>query len=428
MLEIITKADKLVEKHNMLSDGDFVVVGVSGGADSMMLLNYLMLKQKELNLRLLVANVEHGIRGKESINDTSFVEDYCRANDIEFKSISINAPSEAKKLGVGVEEYSRNARYAFFESFNADKIATAHNLNDNIETLLFRLSRGTSLKGLCGIPATRNNIIRPLLNCTADEIRLACKNASIPYVTDNTNEEDDYSRNYIRHNIVPNLKSLNPSLESVIERFIDIANEDEKALDTYASICYESSITDKGLDINELLKYPKAVTKRAIIKYFDFSLDEIHLNGVYDLLTKNGKYQLKGSLFAISNKIYLRIANIDIVKSIKSVDKRIVSIEEFNSNDFGEYKFCCDNDKVLGDVVIRTRQAGDEICLEDRGCTKSLKKLYNELKINIEDRASIPVIVDDNGVVAVYDYCSSQRVKIDNKTKDVLLISINLED
>ena len=179
MLEITTKADALVKKYNMLSNGDFVVVGVSGGADSMALLAYLCQKKQEYDLRLLVANVEHGIRGEESISDTAFVESYCNENNIEFKSISIDAVNGAKQNNMSVEEYSRKVRYDFFRSFNPDKIATAHNLSDNVETLLFRLSRGTSIKGLCGIPPVRDNIIRPFLSVTGEEIRSACKNAGI---------------------------------------------------------------------------------------------------------------------------------------------------------------------------------------------------------------------------------------------------------
>ena len=141
MSEIITRVDETVKKYDMLEQGDFVVVGVSGGADSMLLLWYLLKRQKQYNLRILVANVEHGIRGEESLFDTEFVKEFCKKNNVQFKSLSVNAPKEAKALSMGVEEYSRKIRYEFFSSFSPDKIATAHNLSDNVETFIFQSSQ-----------------------------------------------------------------------------------------------------------------------------------------------------------------------------------------------------------------------------------------------------------------------------------------------
>lgn len=435
MLEITTKIDLTVKKYNMLSEGDFVVAGVSGGADSMLMLHYFLSKKDELSLRLLVANVEHGIRGEESINDSKFVEDFCNENGIEFKCLKINAPLEAEKNGISVEEYSRNARYEFFNSFGADKIATAHNQSDNVETLLFRLSRGTALKGCCGIPPVRDNIIRPLIEISSQDVRNACKKYGVDYVEDSTNAQNDYSRNYIRNVVIDNLKSVNTAFEENASRFIITANEDESCLSELALDAYNKCIDDNGLNIKKLCEYHKAIIKRVIIIYakeFYLSLDEIHLNKIYDLTQYSGKQQIKGDFFAISNKNYLRIARLDKTTDISFlVDKKVIDYNSFLTNCKllkKEFAFYCDYDKIVHNISVRSRIEGDTISPENRGITKSLKKLFNEYQIRIENRAKTPVICDENGVVGVYGFCCDERVKIDSETKNVLLLKVRMED
>ncbi len=436
MLEITAKADLLVEKYNMLSNGDFVVVGVSGGADSMALLSYFLSIKEKYDLRLLVANVEHGIRGKDSFEDTEFVRKFCEINSIDFQSVSINAVKEAKLNSMGVEEYSRLKRYEFFNSFNPDKIATAHNLSDNIETVLFRISRGTSLKGLCGIPPVRDNIIRPLLTCTGEEIRLACQNAEIPYRIDSTNYDDAYSRNHIRQNIVPLFKKLNPSFEKTVFRMIESINEAEASINSIVDGCYIECYKCNALNVDKLNSYDIAVTKRIIIKYlssFGIGVDSFHLNEIVALLKSSGKLQISDNNFVVCEKGILRYAKmnqtIDFCKI--NMNKKTISNDEFLNNCklwCKEFDFFCDCDKINGNIYIRGRKTGDTISPAGRNCTKTLKKLFNELGINVESRASVPIVCDDSGIIGVYGYCVDERVKTDSSTKNILLLKILLED
>lgn len=436
MSEIITKIDATVQKYNMLSVGDCVVVGVSGGADSMLLLKYLIFKREELSLKLIVANVEHGIRGEESKRDSAFVEQFCKENGVEFHMLSIDALKGADEVGLGVEEYSRNRRYEFFNSFYADKIATAHNLSDNVETVLFRLSRGTSMKGCTGVPPVRGNIIRPLIECSGSEIRTACKEMNLNFVFDSTNNDNSYSRNYIRNVIIPDFEKLNPSFETAFMRFITNAVEVDKSLEKSACDCFDESFKHNALIVEKLKKYDNAVAKRAIIKFlslYDISVDEIHLNGVYSLLFKQGRFQIKKNIFAISDKKRLRIAvfeqTIDFDDIV--VNKKITSRKDFLNNCElfrKQFDFFCDYDKIVGSFTIRSRDNGDEISPAGRNCTKSLKKIYNEYKIPVEDRENIPVICDDKGVIGIYGYCCDERVKIDNNTNSVVLLNIRMED
>lgn len=436
MLEITTKINKTVKKFNMLSVGDTVVIGVSGGADSMLLLNYFLSVKDEYSLSLIVANVEHGIRGAESVNDSRFVEEYCKNNNITFKCLKINAPLEAENAGLGLEEYCRDKRYEFFRSFNANKIATAHNLSDNVETVLFRLSRGTSIKGCCGIPAVRGNIIRPLINLTSDEIRNACKDNNIPYVVDSTNSDNKYSRNFVRNQIISDFKELNPSFESTFARFIESVNQDEEFIEHEANKCFDMSFKDNTLQLKHLTKFHPSIVKRAIIKFvslYDLSLDDKHLNALYGLTIKAGRQQIKGNYFAISDKKRFRIALFEEKIDFDSivVNKKITSREDFLNNCEQyqkEFAFYCDYDKINGELEIRERDEGDEITLANRNVTKSLKKLYNELKIPVEDRDDIPVICDEKGIIGIYGYCCDERVKIDNTTNSVMLLQILIGD
>lgn len=436
MSEIITKINNTVKKYNMLRQGDTVVAGVSGGADSMLLLSYLLSVKDDYSLNIIVANVEHGIRGEESISDSSFVRDFCSNNNVRFEQLSIKALEQAKEQNLSVEEYSRNARYDFFRSFNADKIATAHSLSDNVETVLFRLSRGTSIKGCCGIPAVRGNIIRPLIDCTATEIRDYCKENGIEFVVDSTNSDNEYSRNYIRNEIIPSFKRLNPSFEQTVGRFIDSATQDEQCISELADECFDESFKNNTLLIKNLKKYPLSIIKRAIVKYislYDVGLDDLHLNGIAALLDKSGKLQIKGNLFVISNKKALRVAlfekNVDF--GVAKVKEKLLSRDEFLNNYElikKQFDFYCDYDKIIGSISIREREPGDEISPAGRDCKKSLKKLFNEYQIPVEDRGAIPIVSDDKGIIGIYGYCCDERVQIDNTTATVIMLNITFSD
>ncbi len=432
----MTKIDNTVLKYDMLNYGDTVVVGVSGGADSMLLLEYLISVKDKYGLKIIVANVEHGIRGDESIRDTNFVKNYCHNNNIECRCLSIDAVNEAKLNSMSVEEYSRKKRYEFFNSIDCDKIATAHNLSDDVETVLFRLARGTSIKGCCGIPAVRGKIIRPLIECTSSEIRTYCRTNNIGFVIDSTNLNNDYSRNLIRNDIVNKFTKINSNFEDNFQRFIVSANEDNAFLEKYAKKEYGKCLVDNKLDIKRLTNNDISIIKRVIILYlsdYNLSVDELHLNGIINLLDKKGKYQIKGDSFVIADCNYLRYAkfneNIDFSKI--SVTKKVLSIDDYliKSKLFAnKFDFYCDCDKICNNIYVRSRLDGDTISPANRNCTKTLKKLFNELKIDVESRDNVPILCDDKGIIGIVGYCCDERVKVDQSTKNILLINIRMEE
>lgn len=424
------KINKTVEKFNMLNYGDTILVGCSGGADSMLLLNYFLSVKQKMGLNLIVAHVEHGIRGKESLDDAEFVKDFCLDNGIEFHLLSIDAVKESKKLGIGVEEYSRKRRYEFFNSIKCDKIATAHNLSDNAETVLFRLARGTGLKGICGIPAVRGKIIRPLIELSASEVRKYCDDNGIKYRIDSTNLCNDYSRNFIRNKIIPLMLKVNDNFYGNIKTFTENISQDNDFINKYTDDIYPSVVTDEGLKISVLNEYHLSVKKRVLMRYFSengLTLDFFHINSVLRLFSVNSKTQIKGNYFAVSDGKYLRIADFSLNKSeIKfPFITQVLKNSEFDNKNVD---FFCDCDKIVGSVSVRSRENGDKIKPYKRNCTKTLKKLFNELKIPEESRSGIGIVTDDNGVIGVIGYCVDERVAVTPETKNILSLKLLMED
>ena len=432
MKEII----ETVKKRGLISHGDTVLIALSGGADSVFLTHFLLSVKDEYALTLKAAHIEHGIRGEESRADCEFVERLCRENGIECHILHINAPAEAKAAGMGVEEYSRQRRYAFFETVECDKIATAHNLSDNIETVLFRIARGTSIKGLQGIPAKRGKIIRPLLDISGEEIRAYLDENGIPYRIDSSNSVNSYSRNRIRNEIIPLLRALNFDLEASVTRLMESAAEDSDFIEAEAQKAFDEVYASNSVDIERLKGYHVSIIKRVLIKYFSLNgigLNEHNLKELLRLLEAPSKTQISGDIFAVSNKRRLRIAN--MAKNDESREyfftKEIYTKEDFlNKYELfhKRFDFYCDCDKIVGSVRVRGRREGDKISPANRNCTKSLKKLYNELEIPAESRGIIPVIEDDNGVIGVYGYCVDERVKADANTEKYLAVSVFTED
>lgn len=422
------KVLKTVKKYNMLSKGDRVLIGVSGGADSIALLEFFVSVKEKYDLDICVAHIEHGIRGEDSVNDAEFVENYCKKLGVNFYLKTIDAPNLAKKAKMGVEEYSRMARYDFFNTIECDKIATAHNLTDNIETLLFRLARGTGLRGACSIPAVRGKIIRPFIEVSSGEIRKWCNDNNIPYRVDCTNSDSAYSRNLIRLEILPLFEKLNANYQDNIENFISDVNEDYAFIDDYVKSIYPKIVKNNEIDLTKLNELDLSIKKRILIMFFDengYSLNRIHLQSVIDITLKSGKSQIKENVFAISAKGKIRLAKFNDLNKKDEFVTKILNIDEFKDKNIDFY---CDCDKIVGNIIIRAKQAGDRIKPAGRNVSKTLKKLFNESAYPIEKRDKKIVVCDDFGIVGVIGLCADERVKVDCNTAKILTIKLPSED
>ena len=422
------KVLKTVKKYNMLSKGDRVLIGVSGGADSIALLEFFVSVKEKYDLDICVAHIEHGIRGEDSVNDAEFVKNYCKKLGVNFYLKTIDAPNLAKKAKMGVEEYSRMARYDFFNTIECDKIATAHNLTDNIETLLFRLARGTGLKGACSIPAVREKIIRPFIEVSSGEIRKWCNDNNIPYRVDCTNSDSAYSRNLIRLEILPLFEKLNANYQDNIENFISDVNEDYAFIDNYVKSIYPKIVKNNEIDLPKLNELDLSIKKRILIMFFDengYSLNRIHLQSVIDITLKSGKTQIKENVFAISAKGKIRLAKFNDLNKKDEFVTKILNIDEFKDKNIDFY---CDCDKIVENIIIRAKQAGDRIKPAGRNVSKTLKKLLNESAYRIEKRDKKIVVCDDLGIVGVIGLCADERVKVDCNTAKILTIKLPSED
>ena len=212
MKELILKA---IEQFSLIRKGDRVTVALSGGADSMSLLYALNSLKNELGISLFAAHLNHMIRGDEALRDEQFVKAECEKLGVKLFCERANIPEIAQKNGESLELCARKVRYTFLERVsNGGLVATAHTASDNLETMLFNLARGTAIDGLCGIPPKRDIYIRPLIFVTRDDVEKYCKQESVPFVTDSTNLSDDYTRNKIRHKIIPVLKEINQNAET----------------------------------------------------------------------------------------------------------------------------------------------------------------------------------------------------------------------
>ena len=258
---MLESVKKFIDKENLISHNAKIIVGLSGGMDSMALLDILIL----LGYRCYVAHCNFHLRGEESDRDQKFVKKWCKSIDIPFTSINFDTQQYAADRKISIEMAARELRYNWFETLHrnheADYIAVAHHKDDSVETVLLNLIRGTGIKGLTGISPKNSYIVRPLLCITRDEIENYIAHRGIPYVTDNTNKQDIYLRNSIRLNVIPLLQTLNPSVKESIYRTSQNINEAEKV---YSKSVQESIIkifTDNKIDIEELRKTssPKSV-------------------------------------------------------------------------------------------------------------------------------------------------------------------------
>lgn len=373
-------------RFSLFEKGDSIVIALSGGADSVSLLHLLNSIKEEYKLDLYAAHLNHGIRGEEADRDEQFCKILCKKYNIPFICEHRDIPALAKERGIGEELCGREERYAFFESAAASRnaiIATAHTASDNAETLLHHLSRGMSLGGAAGIPPKRGNIIRPLIEQTREQIEAYCAEHDLEYVTDSTNLSDDYTRNRIRHNIIPQFHQLNPGFEKAALRFTQSAAAAKDFLDECACRALEKSRTPFGYDAEILKKNHEAVLYNALAMLCGGNAEQQHLRAIAEILPKNGAVSLNGGKTAVCRQGILRITE-------ESLRKNFLEIPLCGaiSFDFGDtiVNAFIDNSKLEIKPLFRTRQSGDSFTFYDRKITKPLRKMMNEKKIPSELR------------------------------------------
>ncbi len=408
-------------------------VALSGGVDSMVMLNLL----KNAGANIVAINVEHGIRGSASKRDSRFVKSYCKRHEIECLSFTVDSPQYAVENNMSVELAARTLRYQIFDSLleekKVDVIALAHHLNDQVETVLMRIFRGTGIKGIRGI-IDRDGYVHPMLSFTKAEIRDYAVAHRIPYKEDATNFDSEYTRNYIRHEIIPHIKSRFPSFEQAVWKLAKSAEEIE---DYMLSEVVKANFKEEEASLPiEVLDLHPALAKKTIA-------ETLRLLGC----DKDIEYNHLESLISLKNSPNGARINLPFgFDAYKAYDKMIITkrieqgefCEIFNINARYAYKgfsysfsktssikkgLTFDANKVPEGAVIRTRLDGDRFKRYGGG-TKSLGDYLTDVKIPIYMRDKLLVIAKGSTVYAVLGVEIADEVKVDDKTENIYLINI----
>lgn len=441
---MIIAVKHLIEQYHMLQKGDSVVVGVSGGADSVCLLRILWKLRDEYSLKLLAVHVHHGIRGKEADEDAAFTEELCRQWQIPYRMIMRNIPKMAKQLGLSEEEAGRKARYEIFyqicEQEKYQKIAVAHHQNDNAETILWNFLRGSGLRGLAGMEPVRGMIIRPLLEVTRNQIEEWMRRQNLEWRVDSTNQLTDYTRNRLRLQLIPFIEQqLVSNFSRRLTANTAIFSEADDYLTQQAKqwiqIYVLHQMTESSMLLKDWISLHQAVKRYVIrleIERFTKSLKDItaeHIEVVMKLSGTGKHLDLPMKICVWTDYEAIHIGTSKKNESFEQeyeMNYRCFPYKKREKIIQNVYTKWFDYDKIKNGFELRTRKTGDRIqILPDHG-TKKLKDYMIDAKIPREIRASVPVIADGSDIMWVVGYRMSEAYKITDETNTVLQIELTV--
>lgn len=449
------KALCALRQYSLFSQGDRIAVGVSGGADSVALLRFLAALRPQFGWDLVVCHIHHGLRGAEADRDECFVRALAEQLGLPCAVSRIDAAALALRDHISVEEAGRMARYAFFTQTAGEggRIATAHTLDDSIETVLMNLVRGTGLRGLCGIPRIRGNIVRPLLDCTRAEVEDYLGALGQPYCTDSTNLTDDYTRNRIRHDILPRLCALNPNFPGAMARMLPRLAAQQALTDCLAAqSAQQLHAACGGLSRQGLSALPEPVCDRLLLRLLEQNrlpvsaaavermTETLRTGGKLDLAARSWFFVAQGDLAAV---IYAPPGGIPPVpvplpqeetpvilpfspqKSLKlTLCNKIVAntSEKFN---ISLLKYAIDCDRIKGYSFMRTRRPGDTFIVGKKQL--SLGEAWAAAGIPALLRPALMVLADEQGVLWAEGIGSSSRAAVTENTKQYVIIECQEE-
>lgn len=453
--------EKFVKKHNMISEHQAIVVGVSGGADSMCLLDILIKMRKKYDLAIYVVHVHHGIRGKEADEDMEFVQKFCEINNTEFLSFKYNIQKIALELNVSVEEAGRIKRYEAFEQvlFEKDrsrtgKIAVAHNRDDSGETFLLNLFRGSGIKGLTGIAPVRGKVIRPVLCLKRKDIEKYLRDNDIEYRTDKTNLLDDYTRNKIRLNVIPYVKNnINDRAVEHIEKTAEFLCEIDSFLNKMAEDLYKEIVIEKEdsieIRINDLEKNDKVLIKMVIRMAVGKTAGKlkdvtaVHIENILDLKEKKvgskcdlpydiqgekgyegiiiGKYKENKEKSKVSKELDISSVISGNIISESGLEFSLAREEMVDLTENLYIKYM-DYDILKDNLSLRNRRTGDYMTIGKNGEKKSLKKLLIELKIPQKERDELLLLALGSEIVWIVGYRMGEICKVKENTKNIVKV------
>jgi tRNA(Ile)-lysidine synthase len=433
---MIDRVQKFIQSEKLLPHNAKVIVGLSGGMDSMVLLDLLVL----LEYRCIAAHCNFHLRGAESDRDADFVRKWCKNTDIPFTSIDFDTTGYAEDRKISIEMAARELRYEWFEilrkQYEADAIAVAHHRDDSVETVLLNLIRGTGIKGLSGISPRNGYVVRPLLTVSRSEIEDYIIERELPYVTDSTNDQDIYLRNYLRLNVIPKLEVVNPSVkESIISTSKNISEAEKiysESIREYIDVVF---INDK-INIPMLKKTasPQSVlfellsplgftssTIEDIFQSMDSTPGKVFLSDRYRVIKDRSDFILeKITSDIISDEHYpIEEESKEITFPVRfnlRKEKTPVKIEKKKNILYA------DADKLKFPLIMRRWKAGDWFIPFGMNGKKKLSDYFTDRKFSLKDKKEAWVILSGENIVWIVNERSDNRYKITDESKNIFII------
>ena len=444
---------KTIYDNNLLCENDYVIVGVSGGADSICLLHFLNSIKDKINLKITAVHINHLMRGEESDEDCKFVINFCKNLNIPIKVFSFDIYKKSEEENISIEEAGRKYRYFTFnkvlEEEKATKIAIAHNKDDNAETMFMNFFRGTGLKGLSGIVYKREKIVRPLLDCLRKDIEKYCEKNNIGYRNDSTNSMDIYTRNKIRLNLLPMIKNeFNPNIIDNLSNMSKNFYEEDKFLDNLSKEALDKVLVEKNenkisLKINDIENFDNVIKKRLLrlcLTNFNKDLYNIsyeHINMIIRLIKNETgkKINLPNNVCAYKQYNYLIISKNDSLNFqnikyrykidlenkvyVKEINKNILLSKNVLNIPTKVYTILLNYDKIKNSLFIRERKNGDKIYTNNM--TKKVKNIFIDLKVPINERILYPILTHNDKVIGILGIFLSNEYKANSNDNIVYL-------
>ncbi len=446
-LEVQVK--QFIEKNGLITSGDLVLAAVSGGADSMCLVELLLQLTREIDFCLRVIHVEHGIRGAMSLADAKYVADYCKKKSLTCKVVHVNAPAYAEEKGCSLEEGARVLRFKALESAADElesempsrtvRIALAHHREDQAETVLWQLIRGSALRGLGGIRVRRERFIRPLLDTTRVQIEAYARGHDICWREDATNADTAYTRNRLRLEVLPVLTELNAGAVKHLCESAWQLQEAEEYIERQAKKVYRDKVhlqPDGAVLIDERLCSEEPLLLRWVL-YRALSeacgsardLQAKHIDAIRGLFEHQVGHELSLPYNVQARRDYEwielrknRLNENDQTKAIGRVCMDIIEPEADFEISKKKYTKCFDYDKIKNHVQIRRRRPGDYLTIDAEGHTQKLKSFFVNEKIPAREREELLLLADGSHILWVIGYRISEYYKVDAHTKRILRV------
>ena len=441
---MLEKVREFIHKENLIPNNTKVIVGLSGGMDSMVLLDILIL----LGYRCTAAHCNFNLRGEESDRDENFVKKWCKSIDIPFTSINFDTKQYAVDRKISIEMAARELRYNWFETLRrhhqADFIAVAHHKDDSVETVLLNLIRGTGIKGLTGISPKNGYIVRPLLGISRSEIEKYISERDIPYVTDSTNNEDLYLRNALRLNVLPILEKLNPSVKDTIYRTSKNVTEAEKVYSDSIQKAIKKAFNDNKIDIN-VLKHtasPRSVLFELLTPY-NFTPSTIEdisesINSISGKIffsergsySENKKYRLiKDRNFFLFEEVKEKCEEDEtysIEEGIREINSPInLKIKELRAPveiKYNRHFLYVDAEKIKYPLKLRKWRTGDWFIPFGMRGRKKLSDYFTDRKFSLKDKDDAWILTSSEDIVWIVGERNDDRFRITEDTKKIIII------